>query len=188
MNEPSSVAKHQSMPSALPPISPRTDLRTGFVWIAFGALIVFASWRMDRLEQQGAVFYSAPGLWPGIVGLLIAVLGGALVWRSMLRARATGWQSAVVDPAVLVPTSRFALAAALFFVYAVLLVGHGLPFWLGTALFVTVYVYIFRRADRLLLGTAGSNRGDATLALICGIATALVVTFAFQELFYVRLP
>ena len=86
------------------------------------------------------------------------------------------------------PTSRFALATALFLVYAVLLVGHGLPFWLGTALFVIAYVYIFRRADRLLLGTPGSNRGDAALALICGIATALVVTVAFQELFYVRLP
>ena len=138
--------------------SPRAPTcATAFVWIALGAVIVFASWRMDRLEQQGAELYTAPGLWPGIIGLLIALLGGVLAWRSVRRARAAGWDAVETDDATLVPTSRFALAAAMFFVYALLLVGRGLPFWLGTALFVAAFVFTFRRADRMSGDATGSN-------------------------------
>jgi len=175
--------------SATPfPIAARTDLRTGFFWIALGAVIVFASWRMDRLEQQGAELYTAPGLWPGIIGLLIALLGGVLAWRSVRRASVVGWQAAEADDAILVPTSRFALATAMFFIYALLLVGRGLPFWLGTSVFVTAFVFTFRRADRMSGAAAGTDRGDAILAIICGVATAVVVPLVFEQLFYVRLP
>ena len=170
------------------PIAARTDLRTGFFWIALGAVIVFGSWRMDRLEQQGAQLYTAPGLWPGIIGLLIALLGSVLAWRSMRRAQIAGWQAAEAGDAILVPTSRFALATAMFFIYALLLVGRGLPFWLGTAVFVTAFVFTFRRADRMSGAATGTNRGDAILAIICGAATAAVVPFVFEQLFYVRLP
>jgi hypothetical protein len=176
------------MAGALPPVAPRTDLRSGFAWIALGAVAVFASWRMDRFEQQGATLHSAPGLWPGIVGLIIALLGGALAWRAVLRAHQTGWRAAQIDEAQLVPRSQLALAAAMFLTYALLLVGHGLPFWLGTGAFVTLFVFAFRRAERLARGSPGSNRADAMLALSCGAATALVVTYTFENLFYVRLP
>ena len=65
--------------------------------MAFGGLVVVASWRMDRLAQQGADLYTAPGLWPGVVGLLLALLGGVLAWRSVLRARETAWDAATVE-------------------------------------------------------------------------------------------
>jgi hypothetical protein len=169
-------------------LSPRADLRGAFVWIAVGAVIVFESWRMDRMTQQGAEVFTAPGLWPGIVGLLIALLGGVLAWRSARRAARAGWEAAQADDASYAPPSRFALAAAMFFAYALLLVGHGLPFWLGTALFVTTYVFVFRRADRLAGQRSGSTRGDLVLALVCGIATAAIVSVVFEKLFFVRLP
>ena len=170
------------------PVAPRTDLRGAFVWIAVGAIIVFESWRMDRLTQQGAELFTAPGLWPGVIGLMLALLGCILAWRSLQRARVAGWHTAEEDDTVYAPKSQFVLAAAMFFAYALLLVGHGLPFWLGTALFVSVYVFVFRRADRLSGGRTGTTRGDLILALTCGIATAVVVSLVFQELFFVRLP
>ena len=170
------------------PVAPRTDLRGGFAWIALGAVIVFESWRMDRMTQQGAELFTAPGLWPGIVGLLIALLGGILAWRSIDRARQAGWEAAEADEADYAPTRQFVLAAAMFFTYALLLVGHGLPFWLGTALFVTSYVFLFRRADRLAGGRTGTTRGDVVLAVICGVTTAVVVSLVFEKLFFVRLP
>jgi len=176
------------MPATSFPVAPRTDLRTAFFWIALGAAIVFESWRMDRFEQQGAELYTAPGLWPGVIGLLIALLGGALAWRSVRRARVNGWEAAEVDEAILVPASRFALATAMFFIYALLLVGRGLPFWLGTALFVTAFVFTFRRADRMSGAATGTNRGDAILAIVCGVATAVVIPLVFEQLFFVRLP
>jgi len=169
-------------------VAPRADLRGAFAWIALGAAIVFGSWRMDRLTQQGAELFTAPGLWPGIIGLLIAALGGILAWRSSSRARAAGWNAAEADDADYAPTPQFALATAMFFAYAVLLVGHGLPFWLGTALFVTLFVFVFRRADRLAGARSGSTRGDIVLALTCGVATAAVVSIVFEQLFFVRLP
>jgi protein-S-isoprenylcysteine O-methyltransferase Ste14 len=170
------------------PVKPRTDLRTADFWMAFGGLIVVASWRMDRMTQQGADIYSAPGLWPGIIGLLIAVLGGVLAWRSVGRARETGWDVAEDDDTVLVGRRRFALAAGMFFFYALLLVGRGIPFWLGTALFVAAFVFVFRRADRAAGARTGTDRGDALLAIICGVVTTIVVSLVFEQLFFVRLP
>jgi hypothetical protein len=170
------------------PVAPRTDLRFAFGWIALGALVVFGAWRMDRLEAQGAQLFTAPGLWPGIVGLVVALLGGVLAVRSQRRARASGGHAAAVDDAQTAPAAHFATATAMFFAYAVLLVGHGLPFWLGTFVFVTAYVFWFRRAARELGDGYGTTRGDVILALACGVATAAVVPLVFEKLFFVRLP
>jgi len=81
--------------------------------------------------------------------------------------------------------SSFALAAAMFFVYALLLVGRGLPFWLGTALFVAAFVFVFQYTGRKATGTV--LRGFL-VALACGVITAILVTLVFEQLFYVRLP
>ena len=170
-----------------PAVDPRSDLRSGFFWIALGALVVFASWRMDRLEQQGASIYSAPGLWPGIVGLILALMGTALVMRSRHRLRTSSAPPTPDDGNQLVPPAQFQLAAAMFFIYAVLLVGRGLPFWLGTGLFVAVYVFVFRRAHRAP-GIVVPHWRDALFALICAVVTATVVPLVFERLFYVRLP
>lgn len=158
------------------------------MWIAVGALVVFMAWRMDRMTQQGGQIYTAPGLWPGLVGIVIAILGGILAWRSLARARASSWTAKELDDTDYAPTSNFVIAAALFFIYALLLVGHGLPFWVGTTLFVTVYVFVFRRAERLAGTRSGSQRSDVVFALVCGAATALIVTLVFEQVFFVRLP
>ena len=140
---------------------------------------------MDRMTDQGATLHTAPGLWPGIVGAALALLGGALVFRSWRRARSIGWDAAAPDDTDYVPWSSFALAAGMFFVYALLLVGRGLPFWLGTALFVTTFVFLFQYAQRKAAGKA--VRGFV-VALACGVLTAAIVTLLFEQLFYVRLP
>ena len=176
------------MSTPLYPVAPRGELREGFVWIAIGAAIVIASWWMDRMTQHGAQIYTAPGLWPGLVGLAIALLGGFLAWRSVRRARHASWTAQEPDDTDYAPLAHFRLAAAFFFIYALLLVGHGLPFWIGTALFVTAYVFVFRRAERLAGARSGTPRGDVVLALTCGIATAVLVTLVFEQLFFVRLP
>ena len=153
--------------------------------MALGCLVVVLSWQMDRMTQQGATLHTAPGLWPGIVGALLAALGGVLALRSVRRARRIGWDAAEPDDTDYAPLSSFALAATMFFVYALLLVGRGLPFWLGTALFVTSFVFIFQHARRKAEGKL--VRGFV-VALACGAITAAVVTVVFEQLFYVRLP
>ena len=165
--------------------SPRHDLLGAIVWTALGAVIVVLSWQMDRMTDQGATLHTAPGLWPGIVGAALALLGGALVLRSWWRARSIGWDAAAPDDTDYAPHSNFALATAMFFVYALILVGRGLPFWLGTALFVSAFVFLFQYAQRKAAGKA--VRGFV-VALACGVLTALIVTLLFEQLFYVRLP
>jgi hypothetical protein len=167
------------------PSSPRHDLQGGVAWAALGCVIVVLSWQMDRMTQQGATTHTAPGLWPAIVGSLLAVLGGVLVLRSWRRAQRTGWDAAEVDDTDYAPLSSFVLAAGMFFVYALLLVGRGLPFWLGTAVFVTAFVFLFQYAHRKADGKV--VRG-LIVALACGVLTAAIVTFVFERLFYVRLP
>ena len=73
----------------------------------------------------------------------------------------------------------------MFFVYALLLVGRGLPFWFGTALFVTAFVFLFQHTQRKATGRI--VRGFV-VALACGVLTAAIVTLLFEQLFYVRLP
>jgi hypothetical protein len=103
----------------------------------------------------------------------------------MRRAQRAGWNAGEAEDAELAPPSSFALAVALFFVYALLLVGRGLPFWLGTVSFVSAFVFLFQYASRKASGTIA--RG-VVVALVCGAATAAAVTLVFEQLFYVRLP
>ena len=173
------------MTTGIYPSSPRRDLAGGVAWTALGCLIALLSWQMDRMTQQGATLHTAPGLWPGLVGAALAVLGGLLMLRSWLRARQIGWGAATPDETDYASRSSFVLAASMFFVYALLLVGRGLPFWLGTALFVTTFVFVFQYAQRKAAGKAA--RGFV-VALACGVLTALVVTLLFEQIFYVRLP
>mgnify|MGYP003484237536 CR=1 FL=1 len=137
------------------PSSPRRDLTGGVVWTTFGSVIVVLSWQMDRMTQQGATLHTAPGLWPGIVGTLLAALGGVLLLRSWRRAQRIGWDAAETDDTDYAPRSSFALATGMFFVYALLLVGRGLPFWLATALFGTTFVFLFQYTLRKAAGTVG---------------------------------
>jgi hypothetical protein len=44
-------------------------------WMAFGAAISIAAWRMPRLEALHIPPWSAPGLLPGVIGLLMIAFG-----------------------------------------------------------------------------------------------------------------
>jgi hypothetical protein len=113
------------------------------------------------------------------------MLGGVLVLRSWRRAQRIGWDAVAEDDTDYAPLSSFALATAMFFVYALLLVGRGLPFWVGTAIFVSAFVFLFQHAKRK---TDGAITRGIVVALACGGLTALLVTVVFEQLFYVRLP
>ena len=160
--------------------SARADLLSALVWVALGAAIVIGSWRMDRLEAQGASLYTAPGLVPGLLGAAIALMGALLGGRALS-------SRALAERMPLWPgfNGRLMLSAALMLGYAAGLVGHGVPFWLATWLFVTTYIAIFEWPTR----TERKQRARGlAMALVYGGATTLVVCYVFQEVFYVRLP
>lgn len=168
----------------------RADLATGAVLFVLSVAVIYGAWTMDRLEMRQIHPSSAPGLLPGLLGIALAITSILLILKA---ARATSGRQADI-PASTEPgdvdssnpgaIGRLIGAAALCLVYALGLVGR-MPFWLATALFVTSFIAIFEWERG-----GGSRRRLVRLAwaVFLGIATGLVVSYGFRDLFLVRLP
>lgn len=168
------------------PIHPRSDLKDAIGWIAFGVLVVIGSVTMDRLEQQHINPYTVPGLLPGLLGLMMIVLGGVLALRSWRRG-ALQMPRPAVAPDSREQWKRIWVVVALCMAYAVGLVGHGLPFWLASAVYVTASILVLQRMSR----DPGERRLDARAwikAVVIGLASGIVTQVVFQDLFLVRMP
>jgi hypothetical protein len=161
--------------------SARADALTGAIWLAIAAAIVAGSWQMDRLERQGVQWFAAPGLVPGILGVLIAGAALLIVGRSVLRL-ARGDATGALPPQA---SGRTALTLALCLGFAVGLVGHGVPFGVAAALYLFAHIFLLQLPERRAKGELA--RG-ALVALGIAIGVAAAVTFVFQSLFLVRLP
>jgi hypothetical protein len=166
------------------PVSPRADLVSAIVWTVFGAAVFTGAWRMDRLANLHINKYEIPGLVPGLLGAAIVLLGILLA----LRAIARGALKPVGAPAPGRGQERIYMGLVLgaMLLYSVVLVGHGLPFWLATLAFVAAFIFFFDRERQRALGR--STATQVALALAYGAATSAIVTLVFQNIFYVRLP
>ena len=162
-------------------LPPRVDLIAALAWIAFGGAVTVGAWRMDRLAHLHINRYEVPGLVPGLLGAAILMLGVVLALRSLRRAGKPG--AAGSSPAQLGPLAGVLMATLL---YAGVLVGHGLPFWLATFVFVTGFIFWFDRERQAALGRTAAKR--ALLAAVYGACTSAVVTLVFEHVFLVRLP
>ena len=127
--------------------------------------------------------FTAPGLLPGLLGVLIAVTGLAIVLRSLRRG--------ALAPAAArrlrrrASPRRAALTLVLCLGFAGGLVGHGLPFWLAAALYLFAHIFLLQLPERRAAGTV--LRGTLVAAAIAVVAAG-VISFVFQDLFLVRLP
>ena len=141
---------------------------------------------MDRLESQNINPVTVPGLLPGLLGIGMLLLGTVLALRSWQRGAA---HRAVPPPGALEHEQhkRVWVAIALCVAYAGFLVGHGLPFWLASTIYVTAAILVFRRISldpierRLTLLSV-------LQALVIGAAASVVTWLVFERLFLVRLP
>ena len=105
--------------------------------MGLGIAILIGSVMMDRLEKQGINPYTIPGLLPGLLGIAMTILGALLAarsWRPHLLATAG---KGSVNRA---EQKRILLVLGLCLTFGVVLVGHGLPFWLAAAIFVTTAI------------------------------------------------
>lgn len=166
------------------PAAPHSDFIAALIWIAFGIAVAIGSWRMDRLQDQDVNPYTVPGLLPGLLGLALIFFGVLLLLRA--------WRQGALDPKVPRAASmsaaerrRLMVVLGLCLSFGIGLVGHGLPFWLAGAIFVSATISILqypqRRADHQVV------RGFAT-AVVIGLGAGLAITLVFQEFFLVRLP
>ncbi|MCP5368627.1 MAG: tripartite tricarboxylate transporter TctB family protein [Hyphomicrobiales bacterium] len=163
----------------------RADFWFGLGLVVLGLAVAVESWRMPRLTELNVHPMTAPGLVPGLLGVVIFVLGGILFLRA---ARAGGWRpggGVGVDAADLATQARrFFVALAMCVGYAAGLVG-AVPFWAATAAFVFLFITVFEwRRDR---PPAGHLAALATAAVQAAVVSA-AVTYVFETIFLVRLP
>ena len=173
----------------LPPEAARAvaagELRGGLAWVAFGIAVLALSWRMDRLEAQHINPYTIPGLLPGLLGLVMILLGGLLALRSVRRGgRLVGGPGFAMSGE---SARRLALVIGLIVAYAVVLLGRGLPFWLGAAIYVSASIVLLQAPQRAAEARRLSAR-EVAVALAIGLAAGWIVTWVFQDAFLVRLP
>ncbi|MGQ7848756.1 tripartite tricarboxylate transporter TctB family protein [Granulosicoccus sp. 3-233] len=138
---------------------------------------------MPRMSEFGANIWSAPGIVPGMVGLLIAIMGGVLFFRSRktpgsaasATARNGAWR-------------RVLTVLVLCVIFAGMLVGR-IPFAIAAFIFIFVFILLFDREDRAI-ETGSKTLSPARVALAFGVAAAasVTITWVFEDIFLVRLP
>ncbi len=173
----------------LPPAQARavaaSELRGGLAWMAFGIAVLALSWRMDRLEAQHINPYTVPGLLPGLLGVVMILLGVLLALRSWRRGGRLVRGAAVRDErrggAAARPRRRPDRRL------------HRRPARPRPAV-------LGRRddlrdgVDPAAAGAAARRRRrrltlrEAAFALAVGLASGWVITWVFQDAFLVRLP
>ena len=164
----------------------KADFITSLVLMVLGIGVVVESWRMPRFTDQGTSIWSAPGVTPGMVGLVLAILGLALLFRSR-QAAAAGSTEAEAAPA---PSSwpQAIAAFVLCFGFAGILVGR-VPFMLAAFLFAAAFILYFDYRDNR---EAFADRKRLALRIGLALAVAAVASWGistiFQDMFFVRLP
>lgn len=187
MTDPGLVSEHSVATGVDEDHQPaRSDLKDAVGWVAFGLAVLIGSATMDRLEQQSINPVTVPGLLPGLLGLAMVLLGTVLGLRSWRRGALTHARP-VASAHDREQRKRVWTAIALCAGYGVVLVGHGIPFWLASSLYVTGSILVFNRIshdpkERKL------GLGAWAKALVIGVGASLVTWLVFERLFLVRLP
>ena len=160
----------------------RADFYTGIIMMTFGITATVMALQMPKIPKDP---YSAPGVLPMFLGVIITGLSLVMFVRSIVKTKGkVGFsgdsvKSFVTDASVL----RVAITALLCVSYALLL-GKVL-FPLLTFLYILVFILVFEY-DRK---TAFKPQVKKILiAVLVALITALSITAVFEYLFLVRLP
>ncbi len=163
----------------------RADFWFGLGLIVLGSAVSIESWRMPRLAELNVHPMTAPGLVPGLIGIILAGLGIVLFVRAYGQQ---GWRmtstTAEQGSGILDQVRRFLMALILCAGYAAGLVGL-IPFSVATGLFVFIFIVSFSWRRDLSMMKLSKIAG---LALAQAVVVALAVTYVFETLFLVRLP
>jgi hypothetical protein len=119
---------------------------------------------------------------PGLLGIAIGLASVILIVRALKAGALTDIHWPKIH---LAEHWRLIAVLVLCLCYAVGLVAHGLPFWLASAIFVAVFIFVFQFAERRREGAL--PRG-ILVAVTVGLVSGLVIHYVFQDLFLVRLP
>lgn len=164
----------------------KRDFITSIVLIVFSVSVVVSSYTMPRLEHRDIDPFSAPGIVPGMIGLILLILALTLFTRSI---RAGGYRlfsaddsgDAAAHPGA---AGRVLLTLFISLVYAVGLLGR-IDYTFGTLIYIFSFIVLFeyRRGVPLL-----EQKKMFATALLQAVIAAVLITLVFRKLFLVDLP
>lgn len=187
MTDPALVPEHSvAQGTDVEHASPRADLHDAIGWIALGIAVLVGSITMDRLEAQNINPLTVPGLLPGLLGIAMILLGGVMGVRSLGRgARHEARRPAT--PLQREERRRVWIAVVLCIGYGVVLVGHGIPFWIASSIYVTASILVFQRISPVPEERRLTAR-SWIMALVIAVLASVVTWLVFEKVFLVRLP
>lgn len=164
----------------------KKDFIASIVLVAFSLSVVISSYTMPRLERRNIDPFSAPGVVPGMIGLILLCLSLILFVRSIRRngylllTSSAEAKESVNKGAV----KRVLLTLALSLIYAVGLLGH-VDYTIVTLVYIFSFIVIFEYRPQVGIGAQKKVLGFALLQAVIG---AVSITLVFRKLFLVDLP
>ncbi len=164
----------------------KKDFITSIVLVAFSISVVVMSYTMPRLEHRNIDPFSAPGVVPGMIGMILLALSLILFVRS---GRRGGYLLFTAGDGKNEPThrggaKRVFLTLILSFFYAVGLLGR-IDYTIATMGYIFAFIVIFEyRSD---LGPAAQKK-MLGVALLEAVIAAVSISLIFRKLFLVDLP
>ena len=165
---------------------PRADFITSIGLLAFGVAVLVLSIQMPRFEEQGVNRFSVPGIVPGFLGSIVAVLGLVLFIRSIIRK---GYKLGV-DAAAMKRfftaemTKRFAVTVLVSVAYGWGLIGR-INYEISTLIYIFTFIVIFDVKWRQGIKTQWKK---ILIAFVIAVLVAGIVGTTFRRLFLVNLP
>ena len=164
----------------------KADFYTSIVLVAFGIAAFVMSRQMPEVYDRGGQGpFSAPGLVPSILGIVIAALGLVLFIRSLVRTRGhvglpgASFKNAVGD----IGTFRIIATIVICLCYVFLLGKILFPLLTGVFVFAFIVFFEYDRATPFR-----QQIKKLLIAALVALLTSAVVSSVFRYLFLVRLP
>ncbi len=165
----------------------KKDFIAAIVLIAFSLSVVVLSYTMPRLERRSIDPFSAPGVVPGMIGLVLLCLALILFVRSVRQGgyrlfdrRSDGSDQADRKGIF----ARVVLTLAVSLVYAVGFLGR-VNYSVATALYILAFICLFEYRPGQGLW---AQRKTFLFGLLQAVLASLLITLVFQKLFLVDLP
>ena len=160
----------------------KADFYTAVVLMSFGIAVTALALKMPVPPRNP---YSAPGLLPGILGVIITCLSLIMFIRSIIKSKGkVGVPGASFKTFLNDIVTRRMIIAIILCISYVFLLGKVL-FPLLTFLYNFCFI-IFFEYDRNMPLKAHSKK--FAIAAVVALCTSLLVTVVFQYLFLIRLP
>ena len=165
----------------------RKDFITSIILITFSVTVIVMSYEMPRLERRGIDPFSAPGVVPGMIGIVLLCLALILFVRSIRHGGYRFFQNETNKSDENKHQGagfRVMMTLAISLIYAIGFLGR-FDYSLCTALYIFTFICLFEFKSGIALR---SQKRMFLFAVIQAVIASLLISIVFQKLFLVDLP